>query len=64
MSRRPGDVHVVRNQDNNWVVKQDGERISTHHTQEGADKRAASEARKDGVDRVTHGRDGRLRSKR
>ncbi len=45
------------------VVKQDGERISTHQTQRNADARAATVARKDGVDRVTHGRDGKFRSK-
>lgn len=63
MAKKPGNVHVVRSSDGNWRVKQDGERLSTHQTQRNADKRAAVEARKDGVDRVTHGRDGKIRSK-
>lgn len=57
------DVHVVRDRNNNWQVKQGGERISTHQTQESAVERGKSEARRDGVDLVTHGRDGKIRSK-
>lgn len=48
---------------NDWQVKQGGERISTHQTQGNAIERGKSEARRDGVDLVTHGRDGKIRSK-
>ena len=57
------NVHVVRDQNNNWQVKQGGQRISTHQTQGNAVERGKSEARRDGVDLVTHGRDGKIRSK-
>jgi hypothetical protein len=57
------DVHVVRDKNNNWQVKQGGERISTHQTQGNAVERGKAEARLDGVDLVTHGRDGKIRSK-
>jgi hypothetical protein len=57
------DVHVVRDQNNNWRVKQDGDRLSTHQTQSNAIARGKAEARRDGVDLVVHGRDGKIRSK-
>jgi hypothetical protein len=57
------DVHVVRDKNNNWQVKQGGERISTHQTQGNAIERGKAEARRDSVDLVTHGRDGKIRSK-
>jgi hypothetical protein len=57
------NVHVVRDKNNNWQVKQGGERISTHQTQGNAIKRGEAEARRDGVDLITHGRDGKIRSK-
>lgn len=61
MSKK-SDVHVVR-KDGNWQVKQGGERISTHRTQSTAIDRARDEAKRDRVDVVTHGRDGKIRSK-
>lgn len=63
MARKPGDVHVSRTENNRWKVTQDGEKISTHSTQARAIERGKTEAKRDGVDLVTHGRDGRIRSK-
>lgn len=65
MSRKsgPGDVHVSKAGPSSWKVTQSGERISTHRTQENAIDRGEREARRDHVDLVTHGRDGRIRSK-
>jgi hypothetical protein len=57
------DVHVSRNPTGRWKVTQNSEVISTHRTQGLADGAARREAIKDGVDRVTHGRDGKIRSK-
>jgi hypothetical protein len=57
--------HVVRDGDD-WVVRKPGaERAgSRHDTQREADQRAAEILRKaGGGERVTHGRDGRIRSK-
>lgn len=63
MAKKP-DVHVSKNTGGSgWKVTQSGEKLSTHRTLANADKRAATEARRDGVDRVTHGRDGKIRSK-
>jgi hypothetical protein len=59
-----GDVHVVRKPDTNRrQVKQDGEVQSTHRTQRAAIDRGATIARREKVDVVTHGRDGKIRSK-
>lgn len=60
---RKSDVHVSKHGSSSWKVTQSGERLSTHRTQANADARAGQIARRDGVDRVTHGRDGRIRSK-
>lgn len=57
------DVHVSKHSDSSWKVTQGGERISTHRTQANAIDRAKTEAQRDRVDVVTHGRDGRIRSK-
>ncbi len=57
--------HVVKDGDD-WVVKKPGaERVSSRHdTQREADQRAAEILRKaGGGERVTHGVDGRIRSK-
>lgn len=63
MAKRPGDVHVSKNGDSGWKVTQNGETLSTHRTQANAGDRGEREARRDGVDLVIHGRDGRIRSK-
>jgi hypothetical protein len=57
--------HIVRD-NKDWVVKKPGaERVSSRHdTQREADQRAAEILRNaGGGERVTHGRDGRIRSK-
>jgi hypothetical protein len=57
--------HVVK-QGDEWVVKKPGaERISSRHeTQREADQRAAEILRNaGGGERLTHGRDGKIRSK-
>ena len=64
MSKRGGDVHVSKNTGSTtWKVAQNGERQSNHRTQSAAIDAGRREARRDGVDLVTHGRDGRIRSK-
>jgi hypothetical protein len=56
-------VHVSRSSGGTWRVSQGGNTVSTHRTQVAAVTRGRTEARKDRVDLVTHGRDGRIRSK-
>ena len=65
MARRngPGDVHVSKFGNSSWKITQNGQRISTHHTQQNAIDRGRQEAKHDRVDLVTHGRDGKIRSK-
>jgi len=61
---RKHDVHVTKTPTGSrWRVSQGGATISTHHTQSNAVDAARREAKRDGVDLVTHGRDGRIRSK-
>jgi hypothetical protein len=58
--------HVVPNPEGGWDVKKpDAQRSSAHlSTQAEADRRAADILRgAGGGERVTHGRDGRIRSK-
>jgi hypothetical protein len=63
MAKKTGDVHVSKTDNNRWKVTQNGEKISTHGTQANAIERGRTEAKKDGVDLVTHGRDAKIRSK-
>jgi hypothetical protein len=63
MSKRNGDVHVVKNPHGQWNVNQDDQRISTHQTQANAVERGKVEAKRDGVELVTHRLDKRIRSK-
>jgi hypothetical protein len=64
MGRKTHDVHVSKKPGGSgWQVTQDGDRISSHRTQGNAIERGRGEAKQDGVDLVTHGRDGRIRSK-
>jgi hypothetical protein len=61
---RSNDVHVSRNSGRStWKVTQCGQRLSNHHTQANAIEAGRREARRDDVDLVTHGRDGKIRSK-
>lgn len=57
------DVHVSNSSARVWRVSQGGHTLSTHRTQRAAVVKGRTEARRDGVDLVTHGRDGRIRSK-
>jgi hypothetical protein len=61
---RKHDVHVSKSVGGtNWKVSQGGSTISTHRTQSTAVDSGRREAKRDRVDLVTHGRDGRIRSK-
>lgn len=64
MAKR-SDVHVSRkgNDHTGWKVTQRGEVQSTHRTQQNAIDAGERIAKRDGVDLVTHGRDGKFRSK-
>lgn len=59
------DYHVTRRDDGKWQVKRQGaERSSSiHDTQRQADQRAAELARESGGERITHNREGKIRSK-
>jgi hypothetical protein len=54
--------HVVKN-GNKWSVKDDGKVVSNHQTQAAAIESGKRAAKKDKVDLVIHGRDGKIRSK-
>jgi hypothetical protein len=61
---KKADVHIVRKPETTrWQVKQSGEIQSSHRTQQAAIERGTNRARRDKVDVVVHGRDGRIRSK-
>ena len=63
MPRRQ-DVHVSRNPGRStWKTSRGGETISNHRTQANAAAAGRREAKREGVDLVIHGRDGRIRSK-
>jgi hypothetical protein len=62
MARKPGPVVVTRG-DGCWPVKQDGQTLSVHRTQHAAKQAARREALKDGVERLTQGRDHKWVSK-
>lgn len=62
MSKKPGPV-VVTHKGNAWPVKQDGETLSVHRTQRAANEAGKREAVKDGVERLTQGRDHKFVSK-
>jgi hypothetical protein len=58
------DVHVSRQPGGSgWKVTQGSEKLSAHRTQQNAVDRGRAEAKRDGVDLVTHARDGKIRSK-
>ena len=59
---KQGDVHVSSD-GSRWKVTQGRETLSTHRTQAAAIDAGRREAKRDRVDLVTHGRDGRIRSK-
>ena len=61
MSKR--DIHVVLNSGGGWATRREGaDRASSRHdTQREAGDQAREWARRDRVEVVTHGRDGRIR---
>ena len=61
---RSHDVHVTAGLDRAaWTVTQGGRTLSNHRTQRNAVSAGTRRARRDHVDLVTHGRNGRIRSK-
>lgn len=60
---RKDDVHISKTTGSRWKVSQGGSVVSTHNTQDRAIEAGRREAKQDRVDLVTHGRDGRIRSK-
>jgi len=61
---RSHDVHVTADRDRAvWKVTQGGRTLSNHRTQRTAVSAGTRRARRDHVDLVTHGRNGRIRSK-
>jgi uncharacterized protein DUF2188 len=57
------DVHVNAKRVQRWKVTQGGRTLSYHRTQEAAVAAARRAARRSRVDLVTHGCNGRIRSK-
>lgn len=55
------DIHVVKH-DQGWAVRREGaERVSSvHDTKAEAMEQGRSQGRRDGVEVVEHGRDGRI----
>lgn len=63
-SKGPRDVHVVADpKRRTWTVKRGSRTLSRHRTQTTAVRAAERTARRHRVDLVTHGRDGKIRSK-
>ena len=61
---RHHDVHVMADRKHEgWRVKQGRRTLSSHRKQSTAARAGKREARRDRVELVTHGRDGRIRSK-
>jgi len=61
---KKSDVHVVKQKDGSgWDVTQGGDPQSSHRTQGAAIDKGRRVARRDAVDLVVHGRDGKIRSK-
>ena len=61
MSSKKG-FHVVRS-GSGWSVKRSGRILSSHHTQGKAVDSAIVRAKRAKTEVITHGRDGRIRSK-
>ena len=59
------NIHIVPDGHGHWNVKREGvsQPISSHRTQAAADNAARPIARRDEVELVTHGRDGKIRDK-
>jgi uncharacterized protein YdaT len=62
MSDKKKDIHVVRHPEGWAVKKEKAERASSvHETQRDAIEQAREQARREKVEVVIHGRDGRIR---
>lgn len=57
------DIHVVPHKGGGWAVKKEGadRASSVHPTQKDALDQARDQGRRDKVEVVTHGRDGKIR---
>ena len=64
MSRKKS-VHISLNKESGrkWKVTQNSEVLSTHNTQKTAEQAGRSIAKKTHTELVTHGTDGKIRSK-
>ena len=62
MSAKTKSYHIVR-LGKNWSVKKSGRVLSSHNTQQKAQDSAIIRAKRTKAEVVTHGRDGRIRSK-
>lgn len=58
------NIHIVPS-GNRWAVRKEGVKqpLSTHRTKDLADQKARPEAKKNRVELITHGRDGRIQDK-
>ena len=63
MMTKQHDVHVTVDRVRRWKVTQGGRTLSNHLTQQTALSAAKRVARRDQVELVTHGLNGRIRSK-
>ena len=57
------NIHVSAAKGRTWRVTQEGKAVSAHRTQQNAIDAARREAKKSGVELITHSRDGKIRSK-
>ncbi len=59
------NIHIVPDGPGHWKVIREGNShpISSHRTQQAADNAGRPVARRDEVELVTHGRDGKIRDK-
>ena len=62
MSAKAKSYHIVK-LGKSWSVKRRGRVLSSHETQAKAQSSAVVRAKRAGAEVVTHGRDGRIRSK-
>lgn len=58
------NIHIVPD-GAHWAVKKEGAKqpISTHRTKDQADRQARKQAKKDKVELVIHGKDGKIQDK-
>ncbi len=56
-------IHISKNKNGGWKTTKNGKVLSIYKTQKNAIDKAKSIAKKDRGEVVTHGRDGKIRSK-